>query len=206
MLADGMVPSEEGRKSYARTLNTESQRLARIVESVLDYARLGRSRGSGGKTEIEAGELWRKVVPPLAVRCDQAGMQLVTEGVDLIGVQVRCDPAQVERILYNLVDNACKYAVTSDDKRIHLSAARIKNELLFTVRDHGPGIRAQEQRRVFKPFMRGQAQSDGSIPGLGLGLSLAQGLARECGGDLKLLDAEGGGAEFRLRMPLVLTT
>src|SRR5205814_1115830 len=64
MLADGMVKTDEDKRTYARTLNSESQRLARIVESVLEYARLGR-RHSNGKTPIAAPDLLERLAPPL---------------------------------------------------------------------------------------------------------------------------------------------
>lgn len=201
MLADGMVPTEEARRSYVKTLNSESQRLARIVESVLDYARLGRSKPKAPRESIAATDLVERLIPPLATRAEQAGMQLEIERPANLSGKVACDPAQVERVLYNLVDNACKYAATADDKRIHLSITESRADLVFTVRDHGPGIDPAEYRRIFRPFFRGQRQADGSTPGLGLGLALAHGLAKECRGDLKLTST-GPNAEFRLRLPL----
>jgi len=201
MLADGMVPTEEARRSYVRTLNSESQRLARIVESVLDYARLGRSKHGVAKSAVAAAELIDRLVPPLTTRCEQAGMTLTLQKPETLTGSVLCEPAQVERIVYNLVDNACKYAADADDKRVHLAITSTRGDLHITVRDHGPGIDPAEYRRIFRPFFRGQKHADGSTPGLGLGLALSHALARECRGDLKLLSA-GPGAEFRLRLPL----
>ena len=200
MLADGMVKSDEDRRTYVKTLSTESQRLARIVESVLEYARLGR-RHTNGKSEVGAADLIDRIVPSLRQRCEQAGMQLVVEGTPDASAQIVADPATLERVLFNLVDNACKYAGPADDKRIHLIIESTARELSLTVRDHGPGLDRHEQRRIFRPFVRGHRQSDGSIPGLGLGLALSQGLAKELHGDLRSVPRDDG-AEFRLRIPL----
>jgi signal transduction histidine kinase len=200
MLADGMVKGEEDRQTYVKTLSSESQRLARIVESVLEYARLGRRQGSG-KSLALVSELVEKIVPELRQRCEQAGMELLVENTADPKAQVLADAATLDRVLFNLVDNACKYASGSDDKRVHLVVETSGRELFLSVKDHGPGLERQEQRRVFRPFIRGQRQIDGSIPGLGLGLALSQGLAKELRGDLRIMPTESG-AEFRLRVPL----
>lgn len=200
MLADGMVAGEDARRSYLATLKSESQRLARIVESVLEYARLGK-RGKGAvRTRATAGDLLSALTPVLQRRCEQSGMTLAVEREGPMDIPVTTDSATLERILFNLVDNACKYAANADDKRVHLVARAGGKDLVLAVRDHGPGINPREQAAVFRPFTRGERQHDGSVPGLGLGLSLAHGLARELGGELRLVPAASG-AEFCVRLP-----
>lgn len=201
MLADGLVRDEESQRSYIGTLKSESTRLARIVESVLDYARLSkRQRPSTVRARLTAEQIVDALAPVLRNRCDQAGMELIVERESLLDFPVTTDPPTLERIIYNLVDNACKYAASSNDKRIHLIARVERRDLVLAVKDHGPGIDLKERAQVFRAFTRGKAQSDGNISGLGLGLALAQGLARELGGDLRLAPSPVG-AEFLLRLP-----
>lgn len=201
MLADGLVRDEESQRSYIGTLKSESTRLARIVESVLDYARLSkRQRPSTVRARLTAEQIVDSLTPVLRNRCDQAGMELIVERESLLDFPVTTDPPTLERIIYNLVDNACKYAASSSDKRIHLIARVERRDLVLAVKDHGPGIDLKERAQVFRAFTRGKAQSDGNISGLGLGLALAQGLARELGGDLRLAPSPVG-AEFLLRLP-----
>jgi len=107
-------------------------------------------------------------------------------------VVVRADPAAVEQILFNLVDNACKYAGASGDRRIHLEAARRGGRALLRVRDHGPGVNADVAGRMFRPFSRSAAEAAGSAPGVGLGLALSRRLARDMGGELRLEAGHGG--------------
>ncbi len=199
MLDTGMVPTEEARRSYIRTLSTESQRLAGIVQSVLEYARLGSPRLHAGAARVGLRELIERSLAPLRERCEQAGMMLVVSIKDE-GAALRCDGAQVERIVLNLVDNACKYAAGAADPRVELDVAVTSQDAVITVRDHGPGVDAREQRHIFRAFFRGERHTGGSTPGLGLGLSLAFELAKDCGGDLRLVNG-GEGAEFRLRLP-----
>jgi len=204
MLADGMVAEEPDRREYLGTLKSESKRLAGIVENVLDYARLGNARRTNGHPSVPASELFARIRPGLEMRAAQAGMTLLVEESNLAGSAVRIDIPTFERILLNLVDNACKYAAAGVDRRLHVSARTIpgrKPVLEVRVRDHGPGIPDRDRRRVFHAFHRARRDADGPQSGLGLGLALARGLARGLGGELTLVKDLTDGAEFRLTVP-----
>ncbi|HEX2838143.1 MAG TPA: ATP-binding protein [Phycisphaerales bacterium] len=198
MLSDGMVPTEDGKRQYARTLHHESIRLTRIVESVLDFARLGRGSKAAFET-LTLRELRARIEPGLLAACDRANMRLdVTLTCDA-DQPVRTDPAILERVLGNLVDNACKYARSDNPDQDHVILTwSIENgRLRATVRDFGPGVPFEEQTRVFDAFVRGRAHAHGSTPGLGLGLALSKGLAEQLGGELRMVQASPG-AEFTL--------
>jgi len=202
MLADGMIPDEAARQGYFATLRTESQRLARIVESVLDYARLGRPHAASIPITLGVAELLRSILPPLVARCDAAGARFAMHPEVPPGTAVTTTPATVERILANLVDNACKYgAPAAGSPTVDLDVQVDGGRLALIVRDAGPGVEPAERSRVFRPFVRGRSQGDGSTSGLGLGLALASDLARELGGDLRLIPSPRGAA-FRLTIPL----
>jgi len=200
MLADGMV-GEEDRAAYVRTLRDESGRLARIVESVLDFARLGSGRGRSRCARVPLTGLIERARPSITARAAQAGMRLDLDAESFAGLVATADPAAVERILSNLVDNACKYAAGAADPVIRLRAHRDAGAVCLRVWDHGPGVPQGERATLFKPFRRGKTQESGCTPGLGLGLALARGLAREMGGDLALLPDHTPGATFELRLP-----
>lgn len=202
MLADGVVKDEEARGEYHRTLKRESDRLARIVESVLDYAKIGRRAGAHA-AKTTAGEVLAAVVPALRTRCEQSGMQLEVRNDANEKRMLMTDTATIERVLYNLVDNACKYAAGAEDRRIVMEARTTPRELVVAIRDFGPGISKDEKAAVFRPFFRGKGHSDGSISGLGLGLALAANLAEQLGGSLKCEGPDDGpGARFVLRTRL----
>ncbi|MBS0197135.1 MAG: HAMP domain-containing histidine kinase [Planctomycetes bacterium] len=202
MLADGMVQDEDARMTYFGTLKSESQRLARIVESVLDYARLSGKRTTKAIAAITVADLVTSLKRPLAARCEQSGMSLCVEGDQSDSRVIETDAGILERIVFNLVDNACKYASEATDKRVCLSFALNDSQLQLCVRDFGPGIARAESSRLFRPFVRGERHGHGAIPGLGLGLAIASGLAKELGGNLDLADAaKGGGACFCLTLP-----
>ncbi|RKY21109.1 MAG: sensor histidine kinase [Planctomycetota bacterium] len=200
MLAEGMVSDETARSEYLHTLRDESERLSRLVENVLEYARLEEGRTAPRATQQSVGELLESLRPDLERRALAAGMQLCIETNDATETAVSCDPTLVGQVLFNLVDNAAKYAADASDRRVHLRAQVSGANLHLTVRDHGPGIPANARRAVFRPFER---RGPDAVPGVGLGLALCRGLARRLGGDLDLDDTGGQGASFRLVLPLM---
>lgn len=202
MLASGMVGEAAKRQEYLDTLKREASRLARIVESVLEYARLGRSRGERVARPVPVAEMMGDIVPSLRRRTEACGLDLEVDLGAVDGQRVAAEPKSVDRILTNLIDNACKYAGEAADRRVHLTASARRDAVEIVVRDHGPGIPAGEERLIFEPFHRAGRDKEGPNPGLGLGLALCRGLAREMGGELRVQRSDGGGACFVLSMPL----
>lgn len=205
MLAEGMVPSPEQRQKYLDTLRREADRLAHLVENVLQYARLERGSPGRRKETISLGALLERIGPPLADRAEQAEMKLTVEMDEAARQsQLSTDSGAVEQILFNLVDNACKYAAAANDKRIHLQVAVEPRKVVIRVRDHGPGISRLARRKLFRPFSKSVQEAARSAPGVGLGLALSRRLARDLGGRLEMASANGDsqfGAVFELSLP-----
>ena len=203
MLENDMVPEESRRKDYLSTLRTEAERLGHLVENVLAYARLERGSARGRIESVTVKDLVDRSRDVLSARATQAEMVLVVEMAEPhASSPVRADAAAVEQILFNLVDNACKYAATAEDKRIHLRVARSPAVAQLSVCDHGPGIARQEARRLFRPFRKSARDAANSAPGVGLGLALSRRLARHMRGDLTLDTTTPEGACFVLTLPL----
>ncbi|HVP73423.1 MAG TPA: HAMP domain-containing sensor histidine kinase [Phycisphaerales bacterium] len=204
MLAEGMVRDDSQRQTYLRTLQQESGRLSTLVENVLTYARLEEGRQARHVQAMTTAELIARVRGVLQRRAEDAGMQLlITDRTS--GANIRTDAEVIEQILFNLVDNACKYASESRQKRIEFDIDRAGDRLCMAVRDHGPGISAEHERAIFKAFDRGAHGPGDTIPGVGLGLALSRGLARDLGGDLTFERPDnGGGCRFALRIPITI--
>jgi len=202
MLSEGMVSGEEKKRMYLETLRVESERLAHLVDNVLAYSRLERQGGRERSERIRIGEILERCRGRLSRRARQAGMELVLEehreGFSSV---VNADPTMVEQVLFNLVDNASKYAVDGEDRRIHLEAEGDSGRAILRVRDHGPGIPEREVSRLFRPFHKSAREAANSAPGVGLGLSLCRRLARMMGGDLRVENHEKGGASFLFSLP-----
>lgn len=201
MLAEGMVPDEQTRREYLGTLTREAQRLADVVERILLYARVERSRAVATREKLAVADLLEKVRTRLEQRAAESRMQLCVDPGEAAQVVVSVDVQACEQILFNLVDNSCKYANAASDRRLEIGAKAGGRFVQVHCRDHGPGISATDARRIFSPFRRGARELDHSTPGIGLGLTLARGLARELGGDLKVERRTPEGAAFVLTLP-----
>jgi signal transduction histidine kinase len=202
MLADGMVPDAEQRQRYLETLRAEADRLAHLVDNVLQYARLERTNPDRRREKLPLGDLIDRMRGRLTSRTHEAGMVLKVAIDDATAeTTVDLDVAAVEQIVFNLVDNACKYAAHAGDRRIHLEVVAEGRQAVIRVRDHGPGISRLGRRKLFQPFSKSVHEAANSAPGVGLGLALCRRLARHLGGRLTLAESNEG-AVFELRLPL----
>jgi signal transduction histidine kinase len=201
MLAEGMVADEESRRRYLGTLHVEADRLTHLVENVLAYARLERG-GTGGRiAPVTVSALLHEGGDRLASRAEQAGLQLLTDSDEsTLAAKALADVSAVEQILFNLVDNACKYAATARDRVLHLEAEADARHVRLRVRDHGQGVSASQRGRLFQPFRKSADEAARSAPGVGLGLALSRRLARQMGGDLAYQANGDTGASFVLTL------
>jgi len=201
MLADDMVPDEANRRHYLQTLRVEADRLTHLVENVLSYARLERGRPGGQTAPLSISQILDPAADRLGDRARQGGFELIIERDDATrDCRVLADPAAVEQILFNLVDNACKYAATATDRTLQLTPQACDGQVWLRLRDRGPGVSADQRRVLFQPFRKSARVAATSAPGVGLGLALCRRLARDMGGDLDYEPDPMGGACFALRL------
>lgn len=204
MLADGTAREGAVRQEMAETLRTESDRLQRVVESVLSYARLSDSAARPDLQRIEAREAIDTILPVLERCACEHDMQIESSLEGLDGAEILADIQSLERALVNLVDNACRYAggaPETTDRHIRILTARHPDSISVSVADHGPGVSSRDRKRLFKPFATARGQG-GKQTGLGLGLALARELIRQHGGDLDLETEPTFGAVFTITLPL----
>jgi len=204
MLADGMVTDPESRRQYLDTLRIGGRPVTHLVENVLSYARLERGSARGQIEVVAVTELLPRIESRLRDRAALAGMDLVVDTKALASNdRVLTDMAAVEQILFNLLDNACKYAASATDRRVHLQVESQPKHVLLRVCDRGPGVSEQARRRLFRPFSKSVVEAAHSAPGVGLGLALSRRMARAMGGELRLEGDDAGppGARFTLALP-----
>ena len=178
-------------------LNQETERLADLVERVLDLSR------------IESG-FHRFVRDPVSVDdvIQDALSVFQATALGTVEVEVNAEPNLVVsgdhtalvRALANLLTNAWKYT-PPDDKQIELKAAALnKKYVVIAVADNGPGIPRDERGDLFKEFHRGGTATKGGIEGSGLGLAIVRAIVRAHRGHVELHSQPGQGAEFRIKL------
>lgn len=201
MLANGVISEEAHRKSYLLTLQSEADRLSMLVENVLAYARLEEGRTRPARESLRITELVGRHLDALERRVQEGGGTLTVEQLAPEDSCVTTDAGAIGQILFNLVDNACKYGRDDAPARVQLITTIEGALAVLRVIDSGPGVPANVSARIFHAFDRGRVAPEDENRGIGLGLALCRGLARELGGDLTLERAEHG-ACFRLQLPV----
>jgi len=202
LLMSGMIHDEAKRQEYLKTLATESDRLHRLIDNVLDFAKLEKRAKNGDMKPIRVGELLDQLRSTWTDRVGADGKELIVISTLPAETEVVTDTAMVHQIVGNLIDNARKYTRDAEDKRIWLWAKPGGNgRVVFEVEDRGAGVPASERKTIFKPFRRG-TQADTKAGGAGLGLALAKQWAEVLGGTVAYRPADGApGACFRLELP-----
>ena len=199
MLAEGRTKSPEQAHDYAEIIWRESVRLGRLIDNVLDFAKIERGMGVYEFADADLGEVIDRVVVLSARRVAAAEMTLEADIEPELPV-LHVDASALTLAILNLIDNAIKYA--SEGKRIALGARRVGDRVIVTVRDWGPGIDPEEHERIFERFYRARAIRLKPIRGSGIGLALVQHIARAHGGDAAVTSAPGHGATFRIWVPI----
>jgi signal transduction histidine kinase len=204
MLADEMVPDAKQRKSYLNTLCEESTRLMHLVENVLSYSRIERGRTAARLEQVKIGDLVQRMASRIEQRASSNQMQLVLDlDPEAVSHQVKVDPLGVEQILFNLTDNACKYAAPDCERReLLLEVGSEGKWVTLSLRDYGPGLSKTAQQKLFQPFAKSATEAAHTAPGVGLGLALCHRLATEQGGRLYHKVSQGRGCCFVLELPI----
>jgi two-component system sensor histidine kinase KdpD len=192
--ADGLASdslSDESRRELASVIRSESARLSRLVDNLLDL------------TRIQAGSV--------APRLDWVSLdEVVRAAIDTIpappaGFDVQIDPdlpalnadaAQLERAIANILENGAQY---SGDEPVSVRARTVGRLVLLRISDRGPGIPREELERVFEPFHRTR---EGEGGGSGLGLAIARGFLEANGGRIRAESLPGQGTSFVIQFPL----
>lgn len=199
LLSRDMVSDPADRKEYLETLRQESDRLTHLIDNVLRYSKLERTSTIPATEVVSLPEWIDRITPRLVGRLNQCGMtlEISSKGAG----QWKTDPPAMEQVIFNLVDNAAKYAKSGLDSSVHLNARILAHEVVISVEDHGPGVPDALQRKIFQPFSKSAEQAAETAAGVGLGLALARQTAHAHGGTLTYEATTGGGATFVLRTP-----
>lgn len=198
LLAREMVTDPADRKSYLETLRREADRLTHLVENVLRYSRLERTSKPAELETVIVSDWIERIAPRLRSRLAEAELELDVQQTG--DGQWSTDPPAMEQVLFNLIDNAAKYAVGADDPRVHLRADVSESEIVFLVSDHGDGVPQALRNSMFQPFSKSAQRAAETAAGVGLGLALVKRTVAALGGQVSYQPSLDGGAEFCVRV------
>jgi signal transduction histidine kinase len=185
----------EGQRSRLDRIRIGARQLLRIIDDILVYVRSESDAFAVERLPLDLRALVGEVVELLRPEGDAKGIRLET---DVEPVTIRSDPERLRRIMTNLVSNAVKFTETGA-VRIE---ARVDEELVLSVQDTGPGIRAEDLDRIFDEFWQVDQSATRAAGGTGLGLSIVRRLADQLGGGIEVESEPGRGSTFTLRVPL----
>lgn len=198
MLKDlGSQLPEETRKELLSTVIDESERLNRFIVNLLDMTRLGSGAMQPNYTFHFAGDM---VGTALSRAAKIASGHRIEVGIPADLPMLKVDPVLFEQVLFNLIDNAAKYA--PEETLIDIRGRRDGNLVVLSVMDEGPGIPPEDLERIFDSFYRVR-KSDQVRAGTGLGLSICRGFVEAMGGTIRADNrSDRSGAIFTIRMPV----
>lgn len=186
--------SAESRKQLLETITSESERMDRLINNLLDMTRLE----AGGLCLKREWQPIQEVVVSALHHLDRrlAAREVITNLSDDLPL-VNIDGVAIEQVLANLIDNAVEY--TPANTPLEINARFDEGAVMIEVADRGPGLSPGIERRVFDKFFR--AAKGESRRGIGLGLAIARGIVEAHGGTITAANRPGGGAIFRFTLP-----
>src|SRR4029079_7375389 len=189
------------KQTYYDYIHSESERLSRLIENVLQLARLTRSSQQLDVKRVASAELLDMVRSKCVTQAERAGLALAARHEDPAGPELAVDADAFAQILINLVDNALKFSAGAERKEIEIgSRLETDGSVLFTVRDFGPGIPKGQMKKIFELFYRPPDEITRATAGTGIGLALVLQLTAALGGRVEVRNCEPG-AEFRVSFP-----
>jgi PAS domain S-box-containing protein len=170
-------------------------RLGVLIDSLLDVSRISTGQIEIRPEPMDLRSAAEQLIDSLGAAAEKSGVTLSLSGPG--SLRGEWDPIRIDQLLLNLLTNAVKYGA---GRPVAVSLARRGDQAVVAVRDHGPGITAGDEERIFDRFER--AASMRNYGGFGLGLYLAREVARAHGGSIEVHNEPDGGACFTVRLPL----
>jgi signal transduction histidine kinase len=199
MLAEDRVNDDAKRRQFLGIITAEAARLTRLINNVLDFARLERGEKQYSFCSCPAVALVRETVESYRPHLEANGFVFQVSLPSSDGV-LHADRDAIAQVLVNLLSNAEKYS--GGRKEIEVRMEIDPTHARITVLDRGLGVPRGAEERIFEQFHRAHDSLASGIEGSGLGLTLARQIARQHGGDVCYAPREGGGSAFCLRLPL----
>jgi signal transduction histidine kinase len=194
------LPAQK-RTAYLDIIIRESERLTRLINDVLDLAKLDAGRAEWHAEALDLAQVVREALEASGQLLRDKGIALETD-LPPAAPLVRADRDRLTQVMLNLLSNAAKFC-SPQAGRIAVTLRREGDALRVAVSDNGPGVRPEDREIIFDKFRQGGGDTlTGKPQGTGLGLPISRRIVSHFGGRLWLEEAPGGGAQFIFTLPL----
>jgi signal transduction histidine kinase len=200
MLKDGRLHDGQKRAHYLDIMVSETERLTRLINNVLDFSRMERGEKRYTMKRCDVVELCAGVVDSQRVRLENNGFE-VTFTTHTGALYVKADEEAIKQAVVNLLSNAEKYS--DDVKQIEVEIGRKGRLAVISISDRGIGIPAAEADKIFGEFYRVDDTLTSKVKGAGLGLTIARRILHDHGGDIRYAARQGGGSAFQIMLPIL---
>jgi two-component system, OmpR family, phosphate regulon sensor histidine kinase PhoR len=200
-LQDPDIPPER-RSEFAQTIYSNTQRMQRIVDELLDLSRIESGHWKPRPENVRIAELTVEVFARIAAAAVKKGVHLESEFGQTTGF-IHADRTALEQILLNLLENALRH--TAEGGTIAVTTAPARNGVLLEVRDTGTGIPPEHLPRIFERFYRADAGRSREAGGTGLGLAIVKHMVEAHGGSVSAESVVGSGTTIRIFFPDIAT-
>jgi signal transduction histidine kinase len=205
ILADGRMRDPAKERTYLNVITYEAARLTRLINNVLDFARLERGEKEYRLEKCDLVDIARGVVENYRPQLEAQGFRFDCE-LPETAVFIMADRDAIAQIILNLLSNAEKYSGHGKEIVVRISVTKASGSspgsAELRVLDRGSGVPAGMEEKIFEQFFRAHDSLSSGIPGSGLGLTLARQIARAHGGDVFYARQPRAGSCFILRLPV----
>jgi signal transduction histidine kinase len=180
---------------FLNVIDGESDKLRRLIDNILDYARIEKGMKSYNQKHINLTQVVNKAVESMKYQfmISKQAIEVLTSSDEII---INGDEDAVERAITNLLTNAIKYS--SAESKTFLSVRKVNGNALIEVKDHGKGISDEDLKNIFEPFKRVKAVEAKKIEGTGLGLAIVKHIIDAHHGSIEVESEPGKGSKFTL--------
>jgi len=204
----GRVTQPEKVVEYGEYIEAESRRLTALINNILDFSKIESAEKQYRFGDVDVAEFVQCTVNAFAVPLRDQNIAITFKPPAAPPPLLRVDKDAIGQALVNLLDNAIKYSPINSDarKEIEVAVTTTRDALRIAVRDHGIGIAAPEQKKIFEKFYRVGSGLVHDVKGSGLGLSIVQHVARAHGGRVEVESVPGEGSTFTIVLPIAKTS
>ncbi len=199
ILKEKRQTDEKKKNKYLEVMVSETERLTRLINNVLDFSKINDKKKSYNKKDIDCIELCKEIFQSHKDRIIHNGF-IFNFSPKNESINIYADEEAMKQVILNLISNAEKYSI--DKKEINLKVFNEDKNAIIEIEDHGIGIPLKYSKKIFKEFFRIDDSLSTNVSGTGLGLTIARKIINDHDGEIIYKPGEGGGSIFQIILPV----